>query len=942
MIKKIVFLMLILMAVIFPAHADFCLPDHLTVIEEEAFANNAAISGTLVIPEGVTVIGKSAFSGCTGLTGLILPDSVIVIEDHAFSGCANLSVVFYADGRSISDTAFEGCKDVRFFSAETPTADFSYTVSGGGITITQYTGSDALVRVPERIEGLPVTGIGARCFYNNQQLEAVYLPAGTEIIGIEAFRLCSALKAVYGTENVLYYGDYAFESCGVLSSISFSSNLKEIGGDCFMACPQLNETLVVNESATVFDSAFSRTPMVAYCVSEEGSEAKLVRVYCDSPETEKPFVIPDSYNGLPITSIGSEVFSYSNSNAPKYVVLPSTVLRIEDRAFAYCENMVSISLPESLVSIGTDAFTICKKLDGVVLPEGLQYLGDSAFSYSGITSINIPRGITKIPAYCFSMSNLRHLVIPEHVTAIEKAALSSTKLKSIVIPGTVTEFGDYLLSECTELTSVTLPSNMTYLPDCSFASCTSLTSIVLPDSLTSIGKWSFSGCTSLTNVSIPKNAGAISECVFRDSGIRAQAIERIIAEVIKPGMTEFEKALALHDWIVNNARYDGDSPCFFGAEGVMVFGRGVCQSYMDAYRLLLDEVGIANYIISGIANGGSHTWNLVRLDNEWYHIDPTWDDPLPNGNEHHRYFGLTDDMISEDHYNWCRGSFPAANGTRYRYGVDNNPTAPTAVPGATPAPLPTPAPTPNLPESSEADFEYAVSDGEATITRYTGTDSVVVIPALIGAAPVTKIGANAFIDNDNVETVSLPLTVNAIEMQAFYSCDHLKTVYGTQNVTYYGDFAFSNCASLSSIYFSDRIYYFGYHCFWDCASLTTELHLPSDSPLITAYDYGQNLSMFFFSVDNGEAKLTDGSWGGDEIWTVSVPSYYRGLPVTIIGEEAFYWDQYIGGLILPDTVKIIETLAFCNCPNLTATISGTGIVIHPLAFSDTPGVTIQP
>ena len=99
----------------------------------------------------------------------------------------------------------------------------------------------------------------------------------------------------------------------------------------------------------------------------------------------------------------------------------------------------------------------------------------------------------------------------------------------------------------------------------------------------------------------------------------------------------------------------------------MIYGEGVCESYADAYAMLLDEVGIPNMLVTF---GCEHIWNLVELDGEWYHVDCTWNDPV-GGEEQHVYFGLSDELIAKDHQWDNADSLPAANGTRYRYGVDN-------------------------------------------------------------------------------------------------------------------------------------------------------------------------------------------------------------------------------------------------------------------------------
>ena len=85
-----------------------------------------------------------------------------------------------------------------------------------------------------------------------------------------------------------------------------------------------------------------------------------------------------------------------------------------------------------------------------------------------------------------------------------------------------------------------------------------------------------------------------------------------------------------HDLIINNTKYDvnnttGDSSfSSSSAYGVLFDGLGICSGYTDTLALFLEKMNIPNYKISS----SSHVWNLVYIDNNWYHIDLTWDDPI--------------------------------------------------------------------------------------------------------------------------------------------------------------------------------------------------------------------------------------------------------------------------------------------------------------------------
>lgn len=136
-----------------------------------------------------------------------------------------------------------------------------------------------------------------------------------------------------------------------------------------------------------------------------------------------------------------------------------------------------------------------------------------------------------------------------------------------------------------------------------------------------------------------------------------EKVDWIAAKCRAAGISdEWEIALWLHDWLIYNANYDY-TYTYYHPDGVLLNGTGVCQSYTEAYALLLNEFSIENRILQ--APEMNHSWNLVKIDGEWCHIDCTWDDPGTGGAENHDYFGPNDALISRDHF-WSASNLPKA------------------------------------------------------------------------------------------------------------------------------------------------------------------------------------------------------------------------------------------------------------------------------------------
>lgn len=142
-----------------------------------------------------------------------------------------------------------------------------------------------------------------------------------------------------------------------------------------------------------------------------------------------------------------------------------------------------------------------------------------------------------------------------------------------------------------------------------------------------------------------------------------KAIE-ICDSILDSSMSERDKALKIHDYIIYHADYynngivDLGAPAWlWGAEGILLHGVGVCAGYAEAFAVMSTIAGLDCSVITGDTEGGGHAWNKVKVDGVWYYIDCTWDDPIycghSGGGENHSYFlseGLWSDHTEEAQY----------------------------------------------------------------------------------------------------------------------------------------------------------------------------------------------------------------------------------------------------------------------------------------------------
>ncbi|MBR3763282.1 MAG: leucine-rich repeat protein [Clostridia bacterium] len=690
-------LVLALLALTGTASADVWLPAALTEIEAQAFMNASWLSGACTIPEGTRVIGSQAFYGCSGITSLTIPGSVTYIGSGAFAGCTSLAgSVTIPEGCEVAADAFNGCVNLTvIYNEQDPSELFTWRTYRGEVTITGYKGGKSVtsVTVPAQIDGYPVTAIDSYAFSSSRYLTSITLPSTLESMGNYAFAYCSRLQSITMPSSVASLGRYAFYYCSALEG-SIELVDTEIPSNAFTGCKYLS----------VFN----------YTENDDGT-LSLSRYY----GSQTSVTVPSYAAGRRVTAIGREAFSYRTSL--RQVSLPKGITAIGQSAFYYCTALESISLPYGVASIGPSAFYNCTSLSEAKLPYSIASIGSLAFSncsslsgtyafidadihssaFNGCSSATVwcyertgeigllltscvsTGSELTIPAYVedyivtgmgaqalYGCKNVKSVVLPETFTSIgDQAFYRCTTLQSISIPHSVAAIGEGAFYGCTALGSVTIPSGVTSVGERAFYGCTSMTSLIVESGATKLDSYAFAGCTALVSVAMPGNRSNVGDMAFNNTPWLSDQVTAIARQVTAGCSSSYDKALALHDWLVENTAYDL-SYTHYGSEGVLFHGAGVCNAYTLTYSRLLSAVGIQNQTVTGVAmdknsgSSGSHAWTLVLLDGHWYHVDTTWDDPLPDGRERHTYFCLTDEEMARDH-SWDTSAYPDANGTSY-------------------------------------------------------------------------------------------------------------------------------------------------------------------------------------------------------------------------------------------------------------------------------------
>ncbi len=832
---------------------SFTFPEGVTIIGDRAFSGCNMLE-TITIPTGVTSIGEDAFNYCSSLTSISIPASVVSVGEDAFDGCSSLANIHVASIESWLTINFAEDSHPNYYNK-------TYHLFIADTEVTSVT-------IPEG-----VTSIGDYSFYNFGELTDVTIPEGVTDIGKASFSGCSNLKTISFPDSLTNVGEYAFDECSSLTNIHLAS---------------ISSWLTIN-----FADAFSRP---------NRNSNSACHIYIEDEEITG-IIIPEG-----VTSIDD--YAFYNLGGLTNVTILEGVTSIGQRAFYNCGNLATISIPASVTSIGEWAFYGCSNLTdihitsietwltinfanrssrpnyysnityhlylddtettNITIPEGVTSIGDYAFyNFSGLIDVTISEGVTSIGQYAFcGCSNLTTIAIPDgmrnigngaftnchsltniHIDSVESwlsidfAAVSSrpncssntnshlyindTEITSITIPEGVTSIDDYAFYKCGGLTNVTIPEGSTDIGNYAFYNCGSLASITIPESVTSIGTWAFANCSSLTDIHIASIASWLT-IEFADNYSHPNRVQNTTCH------------LYIDDAEITNITIP---------EGITNIGASAfynCGSLTDVT------------IPEGVTSIGNYAfYNCSRLE----------DVTMPEG------------MTSI-------GNYAFYNCSRLEDVT--------------------------MPEGMTSIGEYAFS-GCSNLTAITIPEGV------------TSIGIWAFFNCSSLTTITIPEGVTSIGDYVFDGCRSLTTITIPDTVTSFGRYAFCGCNSLTTITIPDRVTYIGVSAFSGCVNLKT-ITIPENVADIGSYAfsgcYGLNKVAFNISDENASITIADNCFSSfPTIYChmfTAPDRYFTEKGYTVVCFEEIDLDT-IRTIILPDDFRMAcgdsLTLGFDLFPN---------------------------
>lgn len=337
------------------------------IIESGILEKYVGASDEVVVPEGVTEIRASAFSGRPTLTSLVLPEGITLPPFYGLSPMPALRELSIPSSIEAMDQDFRQFENLRFNcyqngnyvgNEKDPYLCFAGPTGPCGESFTLH--PDTKV-------------ISAFAFNEARELKRLTVPNGVRYIGREAFRKCVSLTEVVLPESLTRFGFAVFQRCTALKNVTLPSALTSINGNAFRGCGELTEIKIPASVKKLESYAFSG---------------------CRSLRT---VLLPDG-----LEEIG--LLCFDGCRELRRIDLPKGLKYIDTQAFRDCASLREITLPDGLEKISEQAFLNCKELTSVTGNAKLRYLGEMAFGRCvSLSRIRLP--VPERPGYLKSVKS---------------------------------------------------------------------------------------------------------------------------------------------------------------------------------------------------------------------------------------------------------------------------------------------------------------------------------------------------------------------------------------------------------------------------------------------------------------------------------------------------------------------------------------------------------
>jgi len=572
-----------------------------------------------------------------------------------------------------------------------------------------------------------------------------------------------------------------------------------------------------------------------------------------SAQAEEQLILPSH-----LKVIAEEAFAGDSSITT--VVLPEMVEQIHSRAFART-SLTEVVFPESLNYIAPNAFEECEQLKAWVAINSYAHLWceeneiDYGFAFPVAPGCALTYTIAhdEVTITGFQgnpvMVTLPSTIGGYPVTAIANEAFyDCISLSNIILPNSIITIGDDAFSWCTKLTSIVIPANTTSIGDYAFWNCTELNSIALPASLQEIGNGAFEDCNQLCAL---VSYGSYAHGWCAENGIVLEIDPLSVKEftyIVNEGNITLTEYLGNHQDIV--------LPSALGKNQLTAIGDSAFAGNTVMSSLILPDT------ITSIGNEAFQNCTGIKELTLSENVKSIGSNAFAGCTQ------LTITVVRGSYaHSWC-----VANEVPVTY-------------------IATP----------ESYFTYTVTEGEATITGFSGNQTEIIIPSVLAGNPVTSIAGYAFGQNCLAEEIVVCEGITTIQGSAFFNCPSLKKVELPASITNVEGRAFSSCYFLTEIVVDSRNTTY--------TSMDGLLY-SKDRKTLCCVPPGKKGR---YTLPEGVTTIAACAFMDSTITELTLPD-----SLTSIGRNAFSYNRYLVDIIIPEQVTVLEAYTFSGCSALAS------------------------
>ncbi|MBF4691958.1 leucine-rich repeat protein [Fusibacter ferrireducens] len=605
------------------------------------------------------------------------------------------------------------------------------------------------------------------------------------------------------------------------------------------------------------------------------------------------------------------IISYKGTGGD--VVMPSTinsvpVLTIGNSAFRNKDTVTSVTLPSSIKTIGDSAFNGCSNLKSITLNDGLETINAFAFTSSGLESIVLPNSVISIGNDLFNgCSALKWAQLSDHLTELPSQAFNEcTSLETIEIPEGIKSIGSYTFGHCYALKSVKLPSTLESIGYCAFSTCTALDKITLPEALKTISGNALTNTTALKSIYFKGNFPTLEDGPFQGfalgsmryylntkTGFETQnSYEYKPLYQIKTQTTSGSSISVKTNWAPNIDQEwfmaDTTIELTLTPESGKQFKRGSLQYTNGITSQLIDssfKMPSENIIVKGEFMPEKTTaYDIVLSQAAGGTITSNLSSAYPD-----EIINLV--ITPESGKKLVFGSLKYATEGKEYVITDNHfimPESEVTVSATFEA----------------SDFDFDASTG--TITGYVGSMETVVIPSSISGVPVIAIGDDAFLDQSNITSVTIPSSVKTIGDSSFNGCNFLTEITIPEGVTSMGSNVFTNCYNLQSIVLPESLTTIGVGTFYSDSRLKS-IAWPASLTTIPSSTFSYCSTLKDITIPEGVTKIEQSAFYHTGFESITFPASLTTLESYILTES-----NNLKSIIFKGNAPTATTLSFDN------------------------------